>query len=59
MLPVILAIVLYNGHGVPAGWHDSTTRADATAVCNQLIATQSKLYATPMSRSRCIIQVKE
>lgn len=57
--PVITVMVLYNGPGVPAGWADSTTRPDATALCNELIATQSKEYATPASRSRCIIQVQE
>lgn len=57
--PVVTVVVLYNGDGVPDGWIDSTTRPDITTVCNQLIATQSKEYTTPSSRSRCIIKVQE
>ena len=57
--PPITVMVLYNGPGVPAGWADSTTRPDATDLCNKLIASQSKQDATPTSRSRCIIQVQE
>lgn len=57
--PAITVIALYNGRGVPAGWQDSTTRPDATEICNKLIENQSKEYATPYSRSRCIIQVQE
>jgi hypothetical protein len=58
-LPPITVIVLSNKPGVPEGWMDSTTREDATAICNDLIATQSKLYANAISRSRCIMQVQE
>lgn len=57
--PVITVMVLYGGPGVPAGWADSTTRPDATELCNYLIATQSKEDASPISRSRCIFQVQE
>jgi hypothetical protein len=55
----ILVIVLYSGPGIPDGWIDSTTREDATKICNQLIATQSAAYATPISRARCIMQVEK
>lgn len=58
-LPMITVIALYNGHGIPPGWIDSTTRIDATEVCNQLIASQSKFYSNAISHSRCIIQVHE
>ena len=57
--PMILVIALYNGPGIPEGWIDSTTREDATKICNELIANQSKEYANAISRSRCIIKVKE
>jgi hypothetical protein len=57
MLPAILVIALYNGPGIPEGWIDSTTREDATYICNLLIATMSAEYANPIARSRCIIQV--
>lgn len=59
MEPLITVMVLYNKPGVPDGWYDSTTRPDATDLCNYLIATQSPEYATPVSRSRCIFQVQE
>lgn len=55
----ILVIALHNAPGIPEGWIDSTTREDATEICNKLIANQSKEYATPISRSRCIIKVQE
>jgi hypothetical protein len=55
----ILEILLYSQRGIPAGYVDSTTRDDATNICNALIASQSKHYATPVSRSRCIIRVQE
>jgi hypothetical protein len=55
--PPITVIALYNGDGIPPGWIDSTTREDATDICNKLIASQSKEYANAISRSRCIIQV--
>lgn len=57
--PVITVMVLYNGPGVPGGWADSTTRPDATTLCNYLIATQSAEDATPASKSRCIFQVED
>ncbi len=57
--PMILVIALYNGPGIPEGWIDSTTREDATIICNLLIANQSKEYANAISRSRCIIKVRE
>ncbi len=56
-VPAILVIVLYSGSGIPPGWEDSTTRPEATEICNNLIATMSKEYATPIARSRCIIKV--
>lgn len=56
--PVITVMVLYSGDGIPEGWLDSTTRPDATDLCNKLIATQSKEFSTPVSRSRCIIKVE-
>lgn len=59
MLKAILVIVLYSGLGIPPGWIDSTTREDATKICNELIATMSPEYATPIARSRCIIKVQE
>jgi hypothetical protein len=55
----ILEILLYSKAGIPAGYVDSTTREDATEMCNALIAHQSKHYATPISKSRCIIRVAE
>ena len=58
-LPTILVIALYSGPGIPPGWIDSTTREDATKICNQLIAQMSPEYATPIARSRCIIKVDE
>lgn len=57
MLPAILVIALYAGPGIPPGWEDSTTREDATEICNKMIAQMSPEYATPIARSRCIIQV--
>lgn len=58
-LPTIFVIALYAGPGIPLGWIDSTTREDATKICNQLIAQMSPEYATPIARSRCIIKVQE
>jgi hypothetical protein len=55
----ILVILLASEPGIPAGYLDASTRPDATEMCNHLIATQSKSYATPVSRSRCIIKVQE
>ena len=57
--PTILEVLLYNGQGIPKGYIDSTTRPDATSLCNKLIETQSKLYGNAISRSRCIIKVQE
>jgi hypothetical protein len=57
--PTITVIVLHNKRGIPEGWIDSTTRPDATDICNKLIETQSKQYANAISRSRCILQVQE
>jgi len=59
MLPAILVIALYAGPGIPLGWIDSTTREDATEICNKLIANMSHEYATPIAKSRCIIKVQE
>lgn len=59
MITAILVIVLFNGPGIPEGWIDSSTRDDATAICNELIRTMSPEYATPIARSRCIIKVEE
>jgi hypothetical protein len=55
----IIAIILYNQPGVPDGWIDSTTRPDATDICNHMIATQSKFYANAISKSRCLVKVQE
>jgi hypothetical protein len=55
----IMIISIYNGPGIPEGWIDSTTRPDATDICNQLIANQPKQYANAISRSRCLIKVQE
>jgi hypothetical protein len=57
--PTILVIALYNGPGIPEGWLDSTTRDDATDICNKLIANMSKQYANAIAKSRCIIQVQK
>lgn len=59
VLPTITVIALYKGPGIPEGWIDSTTREDATRICNELIANQSREYANAISRSRCIIQVQK
>lgn len=59
ILPMILVIALYNGPGIPAGWIDSTTREDATEICNKLIANMSPEYSNAIARSRCIIKVQE
>lgn len=58
-LPTILVIALYASPGIPPGWIDSTTREDATEICNKLIATISKEYVTSIAKSRCIIKVQE
>lgn len=55
----IVEVLLYSGVGIPAGYVDSTTREDATELCNALIASQSKMYETPISKSRCIIRIAE
>jgi hypothetical protein len=55
----ILVILLASEPGIPAGYLDASIRPDATEMCNHLIATQSKLYATPVSKSRCIIKVQQ
>lgn len=55
----ILVILLASEPGIPAGYLDASTRPDATNMCNVLIASQSKDYSTPVSKSRCIIKVQE
>lgn len=55
----ILVMLLASTPGIPDGYLDASTRPDATRMCNELIASQSKAYSTPISRSRCIIKVQE